>query len=116
MITIAAATEELIGAVADIFPEHSFSEWRRDIATLVDTPLHVDPERPNQRAREILLLFGQRAMDQYRAAQPDSRKNRRANLRAVVMQRMAAYDPAAGAKKGEYVPQFVIECAEAIGD
>jgi hypothetical protein len=32
------------------------------------------------------------------------------------MQRMAAYDPAAGAKKGEYVPQFVIECAEEISD
>ena len=116
MITIEQATEELSGAVIDIFPEHAFGEWRRDIVILVDTPLHVDPERPNQRAREILLRFGERAMDQYRAAQPDARKNRRENLRTLVMQRMTAYGPATDAKKGENVAQFVIECADAIGD
>ena len=116
MIPIEQATRELSSALVDIFPEHAFGEWRRDIVILVDTPLRVDPERPNQRAREILLRFGERAMDQYRAAQPDSRKERRANLRALVTQRMAAYDPAAGARRGEYVPQFEIECAEAISD
>lgn len=116
MITIEQATKELTGAVADTFPENAFSEWRRDIVILVDTPLHVDPKRPNQRAREILLRFGTPAMGQYRAADSGARKDRRAALRAMVARRMVAYDPGAGAKKGEYLEQFVIECAEAIGD
>jgi hypothetical protein len=116
MITIEQATKELSDALADVFPERAFGEWRRDIVILVDTPLHVDPKRPNQRAREILLRFGERAMHQYRAAQQDSRKNRRAKLRAFVLKRMPEYDPAPGAKKGEYLPQFVIECADAISD
>ena len=116
MITIEQATKDLTGAVADVFSEHAFLEWRQDIVILVGTPLHVDPKRPNQRAREIVLSFGKRAMHQYRTAQADARKNRRTNLRAFVMQRMRAYDPAAGAKKGEYVPQFVINCAEAISN
>jgi hypothetical protein len=116
MITIEQATEELSGAVVDVFPEHASGEWRRDVVILVDTPLHVDPKRPNQRAREILLRFGERAMDQYRAAQPDARKRRCENLRSFLAKSMARYDPAPGAKKGEYVPQFVIECEETISD
>ena len=116
MITIEQAESELTNAVAGALPENSVPEWRRDIAILVYTPLHTDPNRPNQYAREIFLMFGKYAVDRYRAAPPDSREKRSARLRALITQRMAEYDPAAGAWKGEDLAAFMINCSDAISD
>jgi hypothetical protein len=109
MITIAQTTEELTGAVADLFPEHAFGEWRRNIIILVDPPPN-EVQGSNQRSRAILIRLGEHAMNQYRAAQLDSRKKRCAVLRAVVSRCMDAYDFA------RHIPEFVIDGADAIVD
>jgi hypothetical protein len=116
MITIEQTTEELLGAVVDLLPEHAFGEWRRNIFILVDTPPNVVLERPSHNAREILIRLGEDAMDQYRAAKVDSRKERCAVLRDVVFRRMDAYDLANDAITGEKIHAFVIDGADAIVD
>lgn len=55
-------------------------------------------------------------MNRYRAAGADTRGRRRSVLQTLIRKRMTAYDPAENAKKGEVVPQFVIECEEAISN
>jgi hypothetical protein len=116
MITVEQAESELSSAIAGTFPEGSVPEWRRDIAILVYTPLHIDPNRPNQYAREIFLMFGKYAIDQYRAAPSSSREKRCSRLRVSVMQRMADYDPATGAWKGQDLAPYMIDGGDAISD
>ncbi len=116
VIAVERATAELYSAITGLFPEHWSAEWRRDTVILIDTTIRVDSERPNQRAREIALRFGERAMKQYGAADADTRKRRCLLLQTLIRTRMTGYDPAEDARKGEAAPQLVIKCGEAIGD
>jgi hypothetical protein len=116
MIPFEQAAAELVAAIAGEFPTDSELEWFKGVAINIDTRLHDDPSRPNKHARPVTLLFGSVAMRRYRIAGTAARKTRRADLRALVKRSLADYDAAANARKGQYVPRFVIACAEAIMD
>ena len=114
--------DEIAGALASMFPEATL-EWRDEYEIHVDGPIHVDApvlddpqNRPNRRAREIVLRFDRESIDRLATMTPLERAQSMERLDQCVEREMVRYDDGRSAPRDDHLDPFVIHCGAFLVD